>query len=318
MEYATTTGPVLMDSVPLTSTEASTDYSSYTTLETTSSNVPSTYPTTANPTVEIKYPEVTSIATKSFTTSPCNENSPETLYPWSRNETSLSIFWFPSKTKFTHYIVSIEPAGLVEPIQIVKKKNIKLFDKVNVVFTGLHSSKLYNISLKKAYGTTILSETYMNWTTPPAQPLNLHVDESSITSRSFRIFWDAEKLSPGADYYKLSVKTDDELYFYTTLEGDDEKSYTFGNFRSDKNYIIELTTVFNDELSNPAVTSVYLPRKNNKAKARSPRSTSTTESDWMPSASDYFTPAEDDTAPEKGTSRNINNNTNINIYGKKK
>ncbi|KAF7998276.1 hypothetical protein HCN44_009674 [Aphidius gifuensis] len=218
VEYGSGTGPV--DLTTIESTEASYPLPE----EDKSTNLPateSTYPitieveaTTETTEVTSTYAKsarklgdpVTSITPKSFTSSPCNENSLEKLYSWSRNETSLNLFWFPSKTKFTHYIVSIEPPDSAEPIQIFKKKNIKFSDKVNVAFTDLHSSTFYNISLKKAYGAKILSETFMNWTTPPAQPLNLYVDESSITPKTERRGY-YKLISSGLIYISLKRMT---------------------------------------------------------------------------------------------------------------
>ncbi|XP_072759726.1 uncharacterized protein [Anoplolepis gracilipes] len=189
---------------------------------------------------------------RNFTTKP---NTPEKFMLWFRNQTVFVMLWQPPYPTgiYTHYEVSINPPDAIESVLYVEKENAP----ARAVYQGLIPGRAYNISVKTVSENETSAPLTAQHRTMPLHPLNVTVDKSSVTSTSFRVFWNPPKGTSEFDMYEISLDSNQNLAPIRRNRHDKNK-WEFKNLEPGKTYKVNVETVSGNISSRPARGNVTL------------------------------------------------------------
>ncbi|XP_072759919.1 tyrosine-protein phosphatase 10D-like [Anoplolepis gracilipes] len=172
---------------------------------------------------------------KNFTTKP---NTPRNFYVWFRTETTLKMKWYSPTGIYTHYKVNIDPPDAVESVLYVETKD----RSARAVFKGLVPGRAYNISVQTVSENETSAPTTAQYRTMPLPPLNVTFDKSSVTSTSFRIFWNPPNATSEFDMYKISLDNNRKLA-PIKQNRQDKNRWEFKDLEPGKTYEFDVQTV---------------------------------------------------------------------------
>ncbi|XP_067210894.1 tyrosine-protein phosphatase 10D isoform X2 [Linepithema humile] len=199
--------------------------------------------------------ESVAYTSRNFTTKP---NTPGKFIVWFRNETTLLVLWQPPYPAgiYTHYKVSIDPPDAIESILYVEKEG-EPPGPAQAAFKGLIPGRAYNISVQTVSEDETSAPTTAQYRTVPLRPLNVTFDKSSITSTSFRVFWNPPNGTSEFDKYQISLGSNRRLA-PVTRNRDDESRWEFKDLEPGKTYQVVVKTVSGKVTSWPASGDVTL------------------------------------------------------------
>ncbi|XP_071875823.1 protein tyrosine phosphatase 10D isoform X5 [Bombus fervidus] len=199
--------------------------------------------------------ESVAYTSRNFTTKP---NTPGKFIVWFRNETTLLVLWQPPYPAgiYTHYKVSIDPADAIESVLYVEKEG-EPPGPAQAAFKGLVPGRAYNISVQTVSEDETSAPTTAQYRTVPLRPLNVTFDKSSITSTSFRVFWNRPEGNSEFDKYQISLGGNRRLA-PVTRNRDDESKWEFKDLEPGKTYQVVVKTVSGKVTSWPANGDVTL------------------------------------------------------------
>ncbi|XP_043525700.1 tyrosine-protein phosphatase 10D isoform X5 [Frieseomelitta varia] len=199
--------------------------------------------------------ESVAYTSRNFTTKP---NTPGKFIVWFRNETTLLVLWQPPYPAgiYSHYKVSIDPADAIESVLYVEKEG-EPPGPAQAAFKGLVPGRAYNISVQTMSEDETSAPTTAQYRTVPLRPLNVTFDKSSITSTSFRVFWNPPEGVSEFDKYQISLGSNRRLA-PVTRNRDDESKWEFKDLEPGKTYQVVVKTVSGKVTSWPANGDVTL------------------------------------------------------------
>ncbi|KAK1120751.1 Tyrosine-protein phosphatase 10D, partial [Melipona bicolor] len=185
-------------------------------------------------------------------------NTPGKFIVWFRNETTLLVLWQPPYPAgiYSHYKVSIDPADAIESVLYVEKEG-EPPGPAQAAFKGLVPGRAYNISVQTMSEDETSAPTTAQYRTVPLRPLNVTFDKSSITSTSFRVFWNPPEGVSEFDKYQISLGGNRRLA-PVTRNRDDESKWEFKDLEPGKTYQVVVKTVSGKVTSWPANGDVTL------------------------------------------------------------
>ncbi|XP_025155882.1 tyrosine-protein phosphatase 10D isoform X5 [Harpegnathos saltator] len=199
--------------------------------------------------------ESVAYTSRNFTTKP---NTPGKFIVWFRNETTLLVLWQPPYPAgiYTHYKVSIDPPDAIESVLYVEKEG-EPPGPAQAAFKGLVPGRAYNISVQTVSEDETSAPTTAQYRTVPLRPLNVTFDKSSVTSTSFRVFWNPPNGTSEFDKYQISLGSNRRLT-PVTRNRDDESRWEFKDLEPGKTYQVVVKTVSGKVTSWPASGDVTL------------------------------------------------------------
>ncbi|CAK9816464.1 Tyrosine-protein phosphatase 10D [Anthophora quadrimaculata] len=199
--------------------------------------------------------ESVAYTSRNFTTKP---NIPGKFIVWFRNETTLLVLWQPPYPAgiYTHYKISIDPADAIESVLYVEKEG-EPPGPAQAAFKGLVPGRAYNISVQTVSEDETSAPTTAQYRTVPLRPLNVTFDKSSITSTSFRVYWNPPEGISEFDKYQISLGGNRRLA-PVTRNRDDESKWEFKDLEPGKTYQVVVKTVSGKVTSWPANGDVTL------------------------------------------------------------
>nr|XP_031828651.1 tyrosine-protein phosphatase 10D isoform X5 [Nomia melanderi] len=224
--------------------------------------------------------ESVAYTSRNFTTKP---NTPGKFIVWFRNETTLLVLWQPPYPAgiYTHYKVSIDPADAIESVLYVEKEG-EPPGPAQAAFKGLVPGRAYNISVQTVSEDETSTPTTAQYRTVPLRPLNVTFDKSSITSTSFRVFWNPPEGVSEFDKYQISLGSNRRLA-PVTRNLDDERRWEFKDLEPGKTYQVVVKTVSGKVTSWPASGDVTLkPLPVRDLRAVIDEKTGMVEVSWLP------------------------------------
>ncbi|XP_076754004.1 protein tyrosine phosphatase 10D isoform X5 [Xylocopa sonorina] len=224
--------------------------------------------------------ESVAYTSRNFTTKP---NTPGKFIVWFRNETTLLVLWQPPYPAgiYTHYKVSIDPADAIESVLYVEKEG-EPPGPAQAAFKGLIPGRAYNISVQTVSEDETSAPTTAQYRTVPLRPLNVTFDKSSITSTSFRVFWNPPEGMSEFDKYQISLGGNRRLT-PVTRNRDDESKWEFKDLEPGKTYQVVVKTVSGKVTSWPANGDVTLkPLPVRDLRAVIDEKTGMVEVSWLP------------------------------------
>ncbi|XP_076647850.1 protein tyrosine phosphatase 10D isoform X5 [Halictus rubicundus] len=224
--------------------------------------------------------ESVAYTSRNFTTKP---NTPGKFIVWFRNETTLLVLWQPPYPAgiYTHYKVSIDPADAVESVLYVEKEG-EPPGPAQAAFKGLLPGRAYNISVQTVSEDENSAPTTAQYRTVPSRPWNVTFDKSSITSTSFRVFWNPSDAISEFDKYQISLGGNRRLAPVTRNRDDDSK-WEFKDLEPGKTYQVVVKTVSGKVTSWPASGDVTLkPLPVRDLRAVTDEKTGMVEVSWLP------------------------------------
>ncbi|KOX75253.1 Tyrosine-protein phosphatase 10D [Melipona quadrifasciata] len=174
------------------------------------------------------------------------------------NETTLLVLWQPPYPAgiYSHYKVSIDPPDAIESVLYVEKEG-EPPGPAQAAFKGLVPGRAYNISVQTMSEDETSAPTTAQYRTVPLRPLNVTFDKSSITSTSFRVFWNPPEGVSEFDKYQISLGGNRRLA-PVTRNRDDESKWEFKDLEPGKTYQVVVKTVSGKVTSWPANGDVTL------------------------------------------------------------
>ena len=224
--------------------------------------------------------ESVAYTSRNFTTKP---NTPGKFIVWFRNETTLLVLWQPPYPAgiYTHYKVSTDPADAIESVLYVEKEG-EPPGPAQAAFKGLVPGRAYNISVQTVSEDETSAPTTAQYRTVPLRPLNVTFDKSSITSTSFRVFWNPPEGMSEFDKYQISLGGNRRLA-PVTRNRDDESKCEFKDLEPGKTYQVVVKTVSGKVTSWPASGDVTLkPLPVRDLRAVIDEKTGMVEVSWLP------------------------------------
>ncbi|XP_011258051.1 tyrosine-protein phosphatase 10D isoform X4 [Camponotus floridanus] len=224
--------------------------------------------------------ESVAYTSRNFTTKP---NTPGKFIVWFRNETTLLVLWQPPYPAgiYTHYKVSIDPPDAIESVLYVEKEG-EPPGPAQAAFKGLVPGRAYNISVHTVSEDETSAPTTAQYRTVPLRPLNVTFDKSSITSTSFRMFWNPPNGTSEFDKYQISLGSNRRLA-PVTRNRDDENRWEFKDLEPGKTYQVVVKTVSGKVTSWPASGDVTLkPLPVHDLRAVIDEKTGMVEVSWSP------------------------------------
>ncbi|XP_076686342.1 protein tyrosine phosphatase 10D isoform X1 [Andrena cerasifolii] len=224
--------------------------------------------------------ESVAYTSRNFTTKP---NTPGKFIVWFRNETTLLVLWQPPYPAgiYTHYKVSTDPADAIESVLYVEKEG-EPPGPAQAAFKGLVPGRAYNISVQTVSEDETSTPTTAQYRTVPLRPLNVTFDKSSITSTSFRVFWNPPEGMSEFDKYQISLGGNRRLA-PVTRNRDDESKCEFKDLEPGKTYQVVVKTVSGKVTSWPASGDVTLkPLPVRDLRAVIDEKTGMVEVSWLP------------------------------------
>ncbi|XP_029155618.1 tyrosine-protein phosphatase 10D isoform X1 [Nylanderia fulva] len=224
--------------------------------------------------------ESVAYTSRNFTTKP---NTPGKFIVWFRNETTLLVLWQPPYPAgiYTHYKVSIDPPDAIESILYVEKEG-EPPGPAQAAFKGLVPGRAYNISVQTVSEDETSAPTTAQYRTVPLRPLNVTFDKSSVTSTSFRMFWNPPNGTSEFDKYQISLGSNRRLT-PVTRNRDDENRWEFKDLEPGKTYQVVVKTVSGKVTSWPASGDVTLkPLPVHDLRAVIDEKTGMVEVSWSP------------------------------------
>ncbi|XP_055303929.1 tyrosine-protein phosphatase 10D-like [Sitodiplosis mosellana] len=185
-------------------------------------------------------------------------NKIEKITVWFRNETSLLVLWqtsFPAG-EFTHYRASIVPPDAQENVIFVQRE-YEPTAQAQAAFKSLLPGKKYNISVQTVHKNRVSLPSSASYRTVPLRPVNLAVDEESLTSDSFRISWEVPTGMSEFDGYQVSI-LNSLVSYYVPKTDEPVMWFDFNNdiFEPGKTYNVAVKTISGNVSSWPAVVNV--------------------------------------------------------------
>ncbi|XP_076636753.1 protein tyrosine phosphatase 10D isoform X3 [Colletes latitarsis] len=224
--------------------------------------------------------ESVAYTSRNFTTKP---NTPGKFIVWFRNETTLLVLWQPPYPAgiYTHYKVSIDPADAIESVLYVEKEG-EPPGPAQAAFKGLVPGRAYNISVQTVSEDETSAPTTAQYRTVPLRPLNVTFDKSSITSTSFRVFWNPPEGMSEFDKYQISLGGNRRVA-PVTRNRDDENKWESKDLEPGKTYQVVVKTVSGKVTSWPASGDVTLkPLPVRDLRAITDEKTNMVEVSWLP------------------------------------
>ncbi|XP_011056325.1 PREDICTED: tyrosine-protein phosphatase 10D isoform X5 [Acromyrmex echinatior] len=224
--------------------------------------------------------ESVAYTSRNFTTKP---NIPGKFIVWFRNETTLLVLWQPPYPAgiYTHYKISIDPSDAIESVLYVEKEG-EPPGPAQAAFKGLVPGRAYNISVQTVSEDETSAPTTAQYRTVPLRPLNVTFDKSSITSTSFRMFWNPPNGTSEFDKYQISLGSNRRLT-PVTRNRDDENRWEFKDLEPGKTYQVVVKTVSGKVTSWPASGDVTLkPLPVHDLRAVIDEKTGMVEVSWSP------------------------------------
>ncbi|XP_024890304.1 tyrosine-protein phosphatase 10D isoform X4 [Temnothorax curvispinosus] len=224
--------------------------------------------------------ESVAYTSRNFTTKP---NTPGKFIVWFRNETTLLVLWQPPYPAgiYTHYKVSIDPSDAIESVLYVEKEG-EPPGPAQAAFKGLVPGRAYNISVQTVSEDETSAPTTAQYRTVPLRPLNVTFDKSSVTSTSFRMFWNPPNGTSEFDKYQISLGSNRRLA-PVTRNRDDENRWEFKDLEPGKTYQVVVKTVSGKVTSWPASGDVTLkPLPVHDLRAVIDEKTGMVEVSWSP------------------------------------
>lgn len=121
------------------------------------------------------------------------------------------------------------------------------------------AGRAYNISVQTVSEDETSAPTTAQYRTVPLRPLNVTFDKSSITSTSFRVFWNRPEGNSEFDKYQISLGGNRRLA-PVTRNRDDESKWEFKDLEPGKTYQVVVKTVSGKVTSWPANGDVTLSK----------------------------------------------------------
>ncbi|XP_018337364.1 PREDICTED: tyrosine-protein phosphatase 10D isoform X4 [Trachymyrmex septentrionalis] len=224
--------------------------------------------------------ESVAYTSRNFTTKP---NIPGKFIVWFRNETTLLVLWQPPYPAgiYTHYKISIDPSDAIESVLYVEKEG-EPPGPAQAAFKGLVPGRAYNISVQTVSEDETSAPTTAQYRTVPLRPLNVTFDKSSVTSTSFRMFWNPPNGTSEFDKYQISLGSNRRLT-PVTRNRDDENRWEFKDLEPGKTYQVVVKTVSGKVTSWPASGDVTLkPLPVHDLRAVIDEKTGMVEVSWSP------------------------------------
>ncbi|XP_063992534.1 tyrosine-protein phosphatase 10D isoform X3 [Diachasmimorpha longicaudata] len=224
--------------------------------------------------------ESVAYTSRNFTTKP---NTPGKFIVWFRNETTLLVLWQPPYPAgiYTHYKVSIDPPDAIESVFYVEKEG-EPPGPAQAAFKDLVPGRAYNISVQTVSEDETSAPTTAQYRTVPLRPLNVTFDKSSVTSTSFRVFWNAPNGTSEFDKYQISLGGNRRLT-PVTINRDDESLWEFKELEPGKTYQVVVKTVSGKVTSWPASGDITLrPLPVRDLRAEIDEKTGMLEVSWRP------------------------------------
>ncbi|XP_043262139.1 tyrosine-protein phosphatase 10D isoform X2 [Colletes gigas] len=224
--------------------------------------------------------ESVAYTSRNFTTKP---NTPGKFIVWFRNETTLLVLWQPPYPAgiYTHYKVSIDPADAIESVLYVEKEG-EPPGPAQAAFKGLVPGRAYNISVQTVSEDETSAPTTAQYRTVPLRPLNVTFDKSSITSTSFRVFWNPPEGMSEFDKYQISLGGNRRVA-PVTRNRDDENKWESKDLEPGKTYQVVVKTVSGKVTSWPASGDITLkPLPVRDLRAVTDEKTNMVEVSWLP------------------------------------
>lgn len=178
---------------------------------------------------------------------------------WFRNETTLLVLWQPPYPAgiYTHYKVSIDPPDALESVLYVEKEG-EPPGPAQAAFKGLVPGRAYNISVQTMSEEEISLPTTAQYRTVPLRPSNVTFERDSVSSNSFRVWWEAPKGISEFDKYQVSISMSRKQHFVSrTAENFAVLEYSEG-LEAGKTYQVIVKTVSGKVTSWPATGDVTL------------------------------------------------------------
>lgn len=119
------------------------------------------------------------------------------------------------------------------------------------------TGRAYNISVHTVSEDETSAPTTAQYRTVPLRPLNVTFDKSSVTSTSFRMFWNPPNGTSEFDKYQISLGSNRRLA-PVTRNRDDENRWEFKDLEPGKTYQVVVKTVSGKVTSWPASGDVTL------------------------------------------------------------
>ncbi|XP_018304844.1 tyrosine-protein phosphatase 10D isoform X2 [Mycetomoellerius zeteki] len=210
-------------------------------------------------------------------------NIPGKFIVWFRNETTLLVLWQPPYPAgiYTHYKISIDPSDAIESVLYVEKEG-EPPGPAQAAFKGLVPGRAYNISVQTVSEDETSAPTTAQYRTVPLRPLNVTFDKSSVTSTSFRMFWNPPNGTSEFDKYQISLGSNRRLT-PVTRNRDDENRWEFKDLEPGKTYQVVVKTVSGKVTSWPASGDVTLkPLPVHDLRAVIDEKTGMVEVSWSP------------------------------------
>ncbi|XP_011695941.1 PREDICTED: tyrosine-protein phosphatase 10D isoform X5 [Wasmannia auropunctata] len=224
--------------------------------------------------------ESVAYTSRNFTTKP---NIPGKFIVWFRNETTLLVLWQPPYPAgiYTHYKISIDPSDAIESVLYVEKEG-EPPGPAQAAFKGLVPGRAYNISVQTVSEDETSAPTTAQYRTVPLRPLNVTFDKTSVTSTSFRMFWNPPNGTSEFDKYQISLGSNRRLA-PVTRNRDDENRWEFKDLEPGKTYQVVVKTVSGKVTSWPASGDVTLkPLPVHDLRAVIDEKTGMVEVSWSP------------------------------------
>ncbi|XP_072759465.1 uncharacterized protein [Anoplolepis gracilipes] len=187
-----------------------------------------------------------------FTTKP---GTPTEFLVWSSNETTLLVKCQHFFARiFTHYKVNIDPPDTIESVLYVKPKE---FGVAEAIFKGLVPGRAYNISVQTVSEDETSAPITVQYHTMPLPPFNVTFDKSSVTSTSFRMFWNPPNGTSEFDMYEISLDSNRKLA-PIRRNRHEKNRWEFKNLEPGKTYEVVVRTVSGNTVSSSATGNVTL------------------------------------------------------------
>ncbi|XP_051172997.1 tyrosine-protein phosphatase 10D-like isoform X1 [Leptopilina boulardi] len=199
--------------------------------------------------------ESVAYTSRNFTTKP---NTPGKFIVWFRNETTLLVLWQPPYPAgiYTHYKVSIDPPDAIEPVLYVETEG-EPPGPAQAAFKGLIPGRAYNISVQTVSEYETSAPTTAQYRTVPLRPLNVTFDKASITSTSFRVYWNPPNGTSEFDKYQIT-HGGNRRFTPVTRNKDEECRWEFKDLEPGKTYQVVVKTISGKVTSWPASGDVVL------------------------------------------------------------
>ncbi|KAK0159849.1 hypothetical protein PV327_010916 [Microctonus hyperodae] len=201
--------------------------------------------------------ESVAYTSRNFTTKP---NTPGKFIVWFRNETTLLVLWQPPYPAgiYTHYKVSIDPPDAIESVFYVEKEG-EPPGPAQAAFKDLVPGRAYNISVQTVSEDETSAPTTAQYRTVPLKPLNVTFDKLSITSNSFRVYWNPPNGTSEFDKYQVSLGGNRRITPITRNRNEENSNmWEFRDLEPGKTYQVVVKTVSGKVTSWPASGEITL------------------------------------------------------------